>query len=426
ITAGAYHTCVLSPSLGAIKCFGRNKEGQLGLGDTQDRGDQKGEMGADLPIVNLGRGLNVTAVAAGCSHTCALLMPGGIVKCWGLNDRGQLGLGDKRDRGGVAGDMGEALPAVDLGFGLRATAIAAGCNHTCAILQPGNIVKCWGYNIDGQLGLEDYRTRGDHAGEMGSLLPAVDLQGAKVTALALGESHSCVLLQPGGAVKCWGANSEGQLGQDNTESRGDEPGEMGAALLPVDLGRSGNAIAIATESAHVCVLQAPGASNVKCWGSNSQGQLGLGDTANRGDGVIDGVASREMGRALPDVLLGRNLSASALAAGEFHTCAILQPDNLVKCWGGNKVGQLGLGDKKSRGDKPGDMNNNLQPVDLGEGLNATALAAGARHTCALLQPGNLIKCWGSNEFGALGLGDRTPRGAQPDDMGDNLPPVRLW
>ncbi|GIL89659.1 hypothetical protein Vretimale_16631 [Volvox reticuliferus] len=427
ITAGAYHTCALSPSLGAIKCFGRNKEGQLGLGDTQDRGDQKGEMGADLPIVSLGRGLNVTAVAAGCFHTCALLAPGGIVKCWGLNDHGQLGLGDKRDRGGMTGDMGDALPAVDLGSGLRATAIAAGCNHTCAILQPANIVKCWGYNIAGQLGLEDYRSRGDHAGEMGPLLPAVDLQGGKVIALALGESHSCALLQPGGTVKCWGANSAGQLGQDNTEFRGDEAGEMGDALLPVDLGRSNNALALATESAHVCVVLASGANNVKCWGSNSQGQLGLGDAFNRGDGLNDGgVSSIEMGKALPEVPLGRNLTASALAVGEFHTCAILQPDRLVKCWGGNKFGQLGLGDKKSRGDEPGEMGNSLQPVDLGEGLSATALAAGARHTCALLQPGNLIKCWGSNDFGALGLGDRVIRGDKPDEMGDNLPPLTLW
>ncbi|EFJ46855.1 hypothetical protein VOLCADRAFT_92579 [Volvox carteri f. nagariensis] len=427
IAAGSFHTCVMSASPETLKCFGSNTFGQLGVGDLDNRGSQPGQMGSALPTVNLGP-RRVVAVTAGCFHTCALLQPGGFVKCWGLNDVGQLGLGDTRNRGGLAWDMGSALPPVDLGPGLSATALAAGCNHTCAILQPGNIVKCWGLNTNGQLGLGDTRNRGGDSADMGAALPAVDLAGSgsnlTAAALSLGASHSCALMNPGGLVKCWGANMEGQLGLDDTLSRGDESGEMGAALKAVDLGRRANAVV--TERSHVCVLLSTGGGNVKCWGSNSQGQLGLGDTENRGDGVDStGNITKEISRDLPEVSLGRNFSASVLAVGEFHTCAILQPGGIVKCWGGNKSSQLGLGDKKARGDSAGEMGNSLPVVDLGPGLEATALAAGARHTCALLQPGNIVKCWGSNDYGALGLGDRSDRGQLPEDMGVNLPPVNL-
>src|SRR5262249_38128690 len=142
--------------------------------------------------------------------TCALLADG-RVKCWGWNDFGQLGLGDTQMRGDNPGEMGDNLPAVDLGAGKKAVALTGGDSHHCALLSDGS-VKCWGRNLEGELGLGDTNNRGDNPGEMGDNLPAVDL-GAGKTAVAIdaGGYCSCALLNDG-SVKCWGGNFSGQLG----------------------------------------------------------------------------------------------------------------------------------------------------------------------------------------------------------------------
>src|SRR5205823_3943102 len=138
-------------SNGAVKCWGRNDGGQLGLGDTVDRGDGAGEMGDSLPAVDLGTGRTAVAISAGDFFTCALL-DNASVKCWGANSEGQLGLGDTSARGDDPGEMGDSLPAVDLGTGRTAVAIDSGNIHTCALLDDTS-VKCWGQNLSGQLGL---------------------------------------------------------------------------------------------------------------------------------------------------------------------------------------------------------------------------------------------------------------------------------
>ena len=157
--------------------------GGLGLGDVESRGNEPGEMGDKLPAVELGAGKKATAVSAGATHTCALL-DDGSVKCWGSTISGQLGLDDpSKQPSGRAGDepneMGDNLPAVNLGSGRTAVAISAGGSvfpnsGTCALLDNGSL-KCWGRNDWGQLGLEDTNARGDDPGEMGDNLPTVKL-----------------------------------------------------------------------------------------------------------------------------------------------------------------------------------------------------------------------------------------------------------
>jgi len=132
-------------------------------------------MGATLPAVDLGPGRTALQLTAGISlHTCARL-DDGSAKCWGSNTSGQLGLGDTQDRGDGPGEMGATLPAVDLGPGRTALQLTAGFQHTCARLDDGS-VKCWGFNNVGQLGLGDTQDRGDGPGEMGAALPAVQLK----------------------------------------------------------------------------------------------------------------------------------------------------------------------------------------------------------------------------------------------------------
>ena len=142
---------------------------------------------------------------------------------------------------------------------------------------------------------------------------------------------------------------------------GDGPNEMGNKLDAIELGSGRTATAIAAGYHHTCAILDN--SSIKCWGSNNAGQLGLGDTSNRGDLTTDGLGHREMGDNLPVVNLGAGRTARGITAGDSHTCALL--DNFsVKCWGKNESGQLGLGDNSTRGDGSGEMGDNLPVISL--------------------------------------------------------------
>ena len=133
------------------------------------------------------------------------------------------------------------------------------------------------------------------------------------------------------------------------------------------------------------------------------------------------------GRLSP-INLGTGITATAIASGNFHTCAILD-NSSIKCWGRNDSGQLGIGDTGNRGDGPNpsgntEMGNNLPAVEVGAGRTARAITAGDSHTCALLDNFS-VKCWGKNESGQLGLGDNSTRGDGSNEMGDILPVIGL-
>ena len=172
---------------------------------------------------------------AGENHTCAILNSN-VLKCWGRNARGQLGRGDVRDQGGRANEMGNSLGGAGLGIGIFAKKVAAGSRHTCAILS-NDEVKCWGENSSGQLGLGDTNHRGDVGGEMASALPAIDWgTGLVAQHITGGDAGTCGLLNDN-TVKCWGFNSTGQLGQGNTANWGDSSEERaGNGLSPINLG----------------------------------------------------------------------------------------------------------------------------------------------------------------------------------------------
>ena len=187
---------------------------------------------------------------------------------------------------------------------------------------------------------------------------------------------------------------------------------------------------------HVCALLVDG--DVTCWGANDKGQLGLGNMINVGDDA------EQRGDNFPVVQLG-NLRVVSLAAGKWHTCALLVEsvaDRRIKCWGYNHKGQLGLGDALSRGheevERIGDVDDFWEP-DLGQDLRPVSITAGEAHTCAVLSPEDggreIVKCWGRNHAGQLGLGERdetdvddesgNPIGDQPGEMGDELSPIDM-
>ncbi len=302
LAAGAQHTCALF-SNGRIKCWGDNQFGQLGLGDQERRGDEPGEMGDFLPFVNLGANASAVSLVAGDGHTCALLSTG-AVKCWGQNGYGQCGDSLETIVGDEPGEMGDALPSVDTGS-VPIRTLSAGAHHTCAIVGDGGL-KCWGDNAYGQLGLGDSEPRGDQPGEMGDALPFIELGAkARVSQVAASSQHTCALLEDG-RVKCWGANDAGQIGLLGWAYRGNKPGQMGDALPAVDLGTGVRPVSLHVHHVHTCALLDDG--RVKCWGGNFNGQLGLGDTLSRGS------QPGEMGDALPFVELGSGVRSLALGS----------------------------------------------------------------------------------------------------------------
>jgi alpha-tubulin suppressor-like RCC1 family protein len=413
VSMNSGHACA-ALSNGWIKCWGENGGGQLGDGDTQSRGGAPQDMGQNLPYVDLGS-RPVTQVVAGLNHTCVstAFEGGGLaVRCWGANDQGQLGLGDTTSRGNVAGQMSTALAPVDLGSPYGPQLLASGAQHMCAL--SAGVLKCWGRNDMGQLGVGDRNNRGDNANEMGTNLPAINLGTSHfATAVTAGIQHTCALLETG-QVKCWGYSDAGELGTGGFAELGDGPGEMGDALPVVNLGTGQTAKAIAAGGFHTCAILAN--NQVKCWGYNGFGQLGLGDKNSRGDNA------GEMGDALPTVFLGTGRTAKAIGAGIWFSCALLD-DNSVKCWGYNGDGELGQGNTVNRGDDPGEMNS-LLPIQLGTGRSAKSIAVGGYEACAVLD-NNQLKCWGYFAGGELGQGDAISHGANAGDMGDNLHPIDL-
>ncbi|HEX2669879.1 MAG TPA: hypothetical protein VHM25_03350, partial [Polyangiaceae bacterium] len=324
---------------------------------------------------------------------------------------GTLGNEAYGNKGDQPNELGSQLKPVNLGTGLVVQAISAD-DQACAIVGAGAL-KCWGWNNSGELGSDDTISRGALPGQMGDALKFVNLGvGRRALQISAGGAHTCVLLDDR-SVKCWGANSDGQLGYDDTLPRGGAAGDM-AKLGTVALGQP--ALAISTSVSSSCAIMND--RSLKCWGRNDQGQLGYGDTRSRGS------ASGDMA-ALPTVSLGTGRTVKQLAMGWLFSCALLD-DQSVKCWGRGYEGQLASGSPNALGDQPGEMGDALKKVDLGA-RPAVALTAGNNHACALLDDGN-VKCWGSAQNGQLGNGDPTPWlyiGDSPNELGENLRPVAL-
>lgn len=286
VGCGDIHTCALLTG-GEVRCWGGNTYGQLGNGATTT---------SQIPTSVNGLSSGVIALSVGKEYACAIVT-GGAVKCWGANDRGQLGDGTNEDSN-VPVDV-KAMPH-------PAVSIAAGTSHACALLDDASIY-CWGSNDRGELG--DGTLTDQNAPVAVKSVPA------NVVVIAAGYSHSCARTTAG-AVHCWGSNGSGQLGD----------GSGNDSDVPVQVSTIGDATAVDLGSFHSCAV-VTGAGTVMCWGLNSSGQLGDGTSLERDAPVtISSVATTYV-----DV-----------AAGSSHSCARTQGD-AIKCWGSNTRGQLGNG-----------------------------------------------------------------------------------
>jgi alpha-tubulin suppressor-like RCC1 family protein len=293
--AGAYvqlcsaevHACGLRKD-GEIECWGSNGNGQLGLGDNQDR---------PLPTP-LAAGVSFVSLACGGKASCAVADTGKLY-CWGDNSEGLAAQADPYDSPDVL------LPKLAV-LEVAVRQVSVGQGHACAVAINGALY-CWGRNTDSQLGI------GPSPIQLRKPTPS-DVN-ARYHQVAAGQQHSCGVRNDG-TVYCWGRELAGRLGQGAEQD--------GKLLLPGQAGTDSDFVSTAVHWFHSCARRLNG--KLVCWGRNQEGQLGVGD---------------EKQRDTPAPVSGPS-AWSAFAVGRFHTCGISQGQ--IYCWGMNDTGALGLPD----------------------------------------------------------------------------------
>ena len=310
---------------------------------------------------------------------------------------------------GAGGSDGSTPPAGRLRF----TAVSAGGRHTCGVTAAG-AAYCWGTNGSGQLGDGTTTERSSAMLVVGGLsFTAVHSTGS----WGGDDGHTCGVTA-GGAVYCWGDNSDGELGDGTTTGR----------LSPVPVGGGVSFAALSAGYVHNCGVTAAGPAY--CWGGNSAGELGDGTTTGRlrpvpvGGGHLTAVSAGllytcgltaagvtycwgfnrhgQLGNAVSGQescartsscsTVAGGLTFVAVSAGGFHTCGITAA-GAAYCWGNNSRGRLG----------DGSTTNQSRPVLVAGGLRFVAVTAGGFHSCGVTAAGAAY-CWGDNRSGQLGDG----------------------
>jgi len=311
---------------------------------------------SDTPVTVAGLTTGVTAISAGANFACAIVDGG--AKCWGQNSYGQLGIPSSTA-------YSSDTPVTVAGLTSGVTAISAGTNFACAAVD--GAAKCWGQNSYGQLGTPSSTYSSDTPITVAGLTTGV-------TAIATGSTFACATVD--GSARCWGQNSYGQLGTPSSTYSSDTPITVA--------GLTAGVTAIATGPDFACAIVDGGA---ECWGTNGYGQLGT-------------PSSTAYSSPTPLSVPGLTSGVTAIAAGANFACAVV--DGAAKCWGQNSDGKLGTPTTTFQSDIP------ITVAGLTSG--ATAIATGPGSTmgggmgfnfaCAVVE--DAVKCWGSNSSGQLG------------------------
>jgi alpha-tubulin suppressor-like RCC1 family protein len=291
LTGGDAHFCGVATD-GAAYCWGKGDSGRLGTGSAST---------ASSPAAVAGS-LRFAVVSAGGGHTCAVAptdatSSAGNLHCWGRGLYGEVGDGALADR----------LEPVRVAYPYhshRYTDVAAGRHHSCGVTTEG-VVRCWGWNNQGQLGVD---------GLFGLGFPEAVHSDVRFTAVTAGDRHSCAIAIDGTAW-CWGRGVEGQLGTGDTER----------SLVPRPVAGGLRFRSLAAGTAHTCGLAEDGAAY--CWGERRYGRVGDG---------------RAMGVAMEPVPVAGGLRFRAIASGDMNSCGVAEDDRIY-CWGYGGFGQLGAG-----------------------------------------------------------------------------------
>jgi len=271
VAAGDGFGCALIGD-GTVRCFGTNRDGQLGNGTTD-------QSLSAVPVVGV---VDAVALAASWRTSCAVLGSGGVV-CWG-------------EQLAAEGQTFNVTTPVAIDGSASAHSVAIGHRVAC-LTASDETVACWGENLHGALGQSPDTLPGSVA--------AISIPGLTgVTAVSVGDGVWCGLLADGG-VRCAGDNFDNALGAGIAAE---------SSTAPVAVTGVAGAVAVSSGLGHSCALLATGA--VKCWGSNSVGALGTGTTM-RTSTTVDSLCVTD---------------AVQIAAGALETCA-LRTGGTVACWG---------------------------------------------------------------------------------------------
>jgi alpha-tubulin suppressor-like RCC1 family protein len=293
IVAGVNHTCVLATD-GTVWCWGQNGNGNLGDGAFSNLGNpvqallgetavmiaaggsttcaalsddrlkcwgkgNSGQIGNNAVLLSNGTPVYVSSVPAyftvahleiGNTHSCAISAVG-VAWCWGQFTNGRLG---------TTGLSNAVTPSATASLGSTASEVAAGGAHTCALLTTGS-VTCFGSNNMGQLG--------QLLATASSSSPTLVVLASTATHVAAGGQFTCALLATA-TVHCFGDNASGQLGSGTSGSVRET-----AAVVT---GLTGTVVDVTTGTSHACAVMSTG--EVRCWGLNDFGQLGIGSQSN--------------------------------------------------------------------------------------------------------------------------------------------------
>ncbi|MFI0434724.1 MAG: hypothetical protein ACH350_03215 [Parachlamydiaceae bacterium] len=334
IAAGCFHSLELR-SDGNVWAWGNNSYGQLGNGNNTN---------FNYPVQVIGGLKDVTSISAGSYHSMALKKDG-TVWTWGLNNKGQLGIGSTSNAN---------TPTQIVNF-QNIIAIAGGGEFSLALDKDGN-VWAWGDNSLGQVGVNVNNVKSTYS------TPQKVLNLSGVIAIAAGQYHA-LALKNDGKVYAWGANGSGQLGNNSTTNQ----------YQPVATNLLTSIKAIAAGSEHSLALKSD--EKVYAWGNNFSGQLGNGNTTNQWQPVL---------------VQGGLSNVAFIAAGGYHSLAI-KSDGTECAWGNNSSGELG----------DGSFTNSLFPKSINGTFSLTA--GGCSHSLALGIGGDAW-AWGSNSYGQLGAG----------------------
>lgn len=338
ISVGSGSTCGILTSSGALKCWGLNNVGQIGDGTTTNR----------YSPTLIDPGVAYADIAVGGTFICGVTTLGAL-KCAGFNGSGQLGDGTTTAR----------LTPVAIDQGVLYSQVTAGSIHACGIVASSGVVKCWGYNVNGQIGDGTTTTR---------MSPVVVDPGTSYSQIAAGSGHTCGIVASTRALKCWGGNNRGQLG-DGTNT---------PSSLPV-LVDAGVAYAQVATGYDISCGVVYGTGILKCWGRNFYGQIGDGTSTNR---------------SLPTVIDSGTAYAQVKTSTGASTCGIVAGTGALKCWGQNYNGEVG----------DGSTNQRSLPVlsSSNAGVSFSQVATGTVTTCGIIATSGALKCWGGNSAGQLG------------------------
>lgn len=419
ISAGQDHTCAVI--YGELYCWGRNTNGQLGIGNSTEQ---------TTPVkVTAFNGKRVQSVSAGIDNTCAIA--NGDLYCWGAGTNGKLGLGNTNSYNTPQLVSGKG----DLKSTDAVTRISTGDQHTCAV--GGNAdAFCWGSNANGRTGLGTASGTQTTPKKLTLGTSALPLGPNNMTPMAseisAGGDFTCGIFNS--KASCWGANAKGQGGNGNiswSETVSDPPYwrvcdnniVLGVLLGPVNCPNS-------QETTHDVYLNC-----VKNW-------LGIWEAPSfsapyyailfQGCNTVDGVKKVKVSKKewssqefpshivnhpgdedilVPQALYGNagTYYATNISAGKEHACAIINGNNSatngnIWCWGAGANGKIGNNTTTNQF-TPQLINAGATVDSSGKRRVAVNVSAGGESTCGVANA--VVICWGANEKGQLGNGFTT-------------------